>query len=125
MIILWIMIGFQLIAWGWFSVKGGKLSDKQFLVFTVGMLAGQTGAGIETYMTGAWGAFVVQVYFFFFTALAGYKRWRLVKLRDELEYVEWKIKVVTEKTTKAANETDYFKHLKTTRDNLKKELGLT
>lgn len=79
MIILYAMIGCQLIAWGWFSSKAGQVSDKGFLFFTAGMLLGQTGAGVETFQLHAWGAFVIQVYFFAFTALGGYKRWRQMK----------------------------------------------
>ncbi len=79
MIVLYLMIGLQLVAWGWFSWKGGKLSDKQFIVFTIGMLSGQIGAGIETFYDNAWGTFVVQVYFFVFTAFAGIKRYKSMK----------------------------------------------
>ena len=74
--ILWIMVGAQLLAWGWFSYCGGKLSDKKFLIFTTGMLVGQLGAGIETYYAEAWRAFLVQIYFFVFTAFGGIQRWR-------------------------------------------------
>jgi len=77
--ILWIMVGAQLLAWGWFSYRGGKLSDKKFLIFTVGMLVGQLGAGIETWHTEAWRAFIVQVYFFAFTAFGGIQRWRQMR----------------------------------------------
>jgi hypothetical protein len=42
---LWLMVIAQMLVWGWFSFKGGKLSDKKFLVFTVGMLLGQLAAG--------------------------------------------------------------------------------
>ncbi len=81
MIILYSLISLQLIAWGWFSWHGGNLTDKQFIIFTFGMLAGQTGAGIETYLNNAWGAFIVQVYFFTFTAFAGIKRYKNIKLK--------------------------------------------
>ncbi len=79
MIVLYVLIACQLIAWGWFSWKGGELTDKQFIVFTLGMLAGQTGAGIETFFNNSWGTFIVQVYFFLFTALAGWKRHKQMK----------------------------------------------
>ncbi len=78
--ILWLMVTAQMIAWAWFSLKAGKLSDKAFLVFTVGMLLGQLGAGIETYMLEAWRAFVIQGFFFLFTVYGGYKRFKQMKL---------------------------------------------
>lgn len=75
-IILWLMMGCQMLSWAWFSFKGGNLNNKQFLIFTVGMLLGQLGAGIETYLQGAFGSCIVQIYFFVFTLFAGYQRWR-------------------------------------------------
>lgn len=79
MVVLYAMMACQLIAWGWFSAKGGKVSDRGFLRFTVGMLLGQLGAGVETFQLHAWGAFVIQAYFFIFTAYGGYKRWHQMK----------------------------------------------
>ncbi|MFZ3020209.1 MAG: hypothetical protein WA051_01665 [Minisyncoccia bacterium] len=76
---LWLMVGAQLAAWGWFSFKGGKLSDKKFLFFTIGMLLGQIGAGIENYQTHSWRSFTIQVYFFIFTAFGGIQRWRQMR----------------------------------------------
>lgn len=73
------MVFAQMIVWGWFSFKGGKLSDRVFLVFTLGMLLGQLAAGIETYQLAAWRAFVIQVYFFLFTALGGVQRIRQMR----------------------------------------------
>lgn len=77
--ILYLMVACQMIAWGWFSKRGGELSDKQFFLFTAGMLIGQLGAGIDTWGT-SWPTFYVQVYFFFFTAFGGIQRWRKRKL---------------------------------------------
>ena len=77
--ILWIMVGAQLVVWGWFSYRAGKVTDKQFFVFTIGMLLGQLGAGIETYQTHAARALVIQVYFFTFTAFGGIQRYRQMK----------------------------------------------
>ena len=79
MVVIYLMIGLQLVVWGWFSWKGGKLSDKQFIVFTIGMLSGQIGAGLETFYNHAKGTFIVQVYFFVFTAFAGLKRYKSMK----------------------------------------------
>jgi hypothetical protein len=75
------MVIAQMIVWGWFSFNGGKLSDRAFLVFTFGMLLGQLGAGVETYHLAAWRAFVIQVYFFLFTALGGIQRVRQMHKR--------------------------------------------
>lgn len=72
--VLYTMIGCQLLAWGWFSLKGGNLPDEQFMFFTGGMLLGQIGAAVETYRTKAWGTFAIQIYFFAFTAWAGFVR---------------------------------------------------
>lgn len=73
-LLLYAMIGCQLLAWGWFSLKGGSLPNEQFLFFTGGMLLGQAGAAVETYRTRAWGTFAVQIYFFAFTAWGGFIR---------------------------------------------------
>ena len=62
--------------WAWFSAKGGQLGDRQFLLFTAGMLLGQIAASVETYLSGAWGTFIIQVYFFAFTAIGGINRMR-------------------------------------------------
>ena len=82
-IFLWFLMACQLAVWAWFSVKGGKLSDKHFLFFTVGMLAGQAGGAIETFWMGAWGTCFVQIYFFIFTAYGGWKRYREMKENSE------------------------------------------
>jgi hypothetical protein len=63
----------------WFSVKGGELCHKKFLIFTGGMLLGQIGAGIETYQHEAWRALIVQGYFFVFTAFGGIQRFRKMR----------------------------------------------
>jgi hypothetical protein len=77
--LLWLAVSAQMIAWAWFSWRGGKLSDSEFLFFTAGMLLGQLGAAIETYETGAWRAFVVQLYFFAFTLFGGVQRFRRLR----------------------------------------------
>lgn len=73
-VLLYTMIACQLIAWSWFSLNGGNLSNEQFMFFTYGMLLGQAGATVETYRARAWGACVVNIYFFIFTAWGGYLR---------------------------------------------------
>lgn len=76
MLVLYLLMAAQMMAWAWFSYQGGVLSDKKFLIFTGMMMLGQIGAGIETWILGAWGAFVVQVYFFAFTAFGGIRRYQ-------------------------------------------------
>lgn len=78
--ILYVMMMIQMVAWMLFSLKGGKLADRNFLIFTVGMLSGQIGAGIETYIMEAWGAFAIQVFFFAFTAIGGIQRLRQMRV---------------------------------------------
>ena len=75
----WIMIFCQLAAWAWFSFRGGHLGDKQFLIFTGGMLLGMIASSVETFRSGAWGTFVIQVYFFGFTAMGGINRLRSMR----------------------------------------------
>lgn len=79
MTFIYIMVAMQMLAWAWFSYKGGKLSDKQFFIFTAGMLIGQIGSGMETFISQAWGSFVVQVYFFCFGLFGGIKRYKQMK----------------------------------------------
>ncbi len=77
--ILWIMTASQLIASAWFSLRGGKLNDKEFYVFTVAMMVGQIGLGYETYTQGATRALVIQIYSLVLTAIGGIQRYRIVK----------------------------------------------
>ncbi len=74
-IVLYAMMACQMVAWGWYTHRAGRVSDKGYFVFTLCMLLGQSGAGIETFHLRAWGAFAVQVYFFGFTAYGGIRRW--------------------------------------------------
>lgn len=76
--ILYVMIVIQLIVWGWFSIRGGRLGDTEFFIFTIGMLIGQIGAGVETFISKSWGTFTVQVYFFCFTLYGGIVRFLTV-----------------------------------------------
>lgn len=77
--LLWIMVGAQMVAWGWFSLKGGDLPGKKFFIFTIGMLLGQLGAGIEAYQLQAWRGFTVQAYFFVTTVFGVIQRYRQMK----------------------------------------------
>lgn len=73
-IVIWTMIFCQMLSWGWFTLKGGKVGDQQFLIFTVGMMLGQIAAGVDTYQKNAWAGFAIQVFFFIFTAVGGIRR---------------------------------------------------
>jgi hypothetical protein len=77
--ILWILVGVQLVAWGWFMYKGGMLSDKKFILYTLGMLLGQLATGVETYQQQSWRAFTTQAYFLTFTIFGGIQRYRQMK----------------------------------------------
>jgi len=79
MFFLYIMVITQMLAWAYFSYKGGQLNDKQFYIFTFCMLIGQTGASIETFLSQSWATFSVQIFFFLFTAFGGIKRYSITK----------------------------------------------
>jgi len=73
------MVVTQMLGWAYFSYRGGKLSDLQFYIFTASMLLGQIATGIETYQMAAWRSFLIQAFFFTFTAIGGVQRRRRVK----------------------------------------------
>jgi hypothetical protein len=73
------MIAVQLLAWAWFTAKGGKMTDRQFLVFTVCMLLGQLASCIETYPMAAWKSFSAQAYFLAWTTFGGVQRIRQMR----------------------------------------------
>lgn len=73
-LILYVMIGCQMVAWAWFFSNGGQLSDKHFLVFSGAMLLGQGATATEGFMTRAWGVLAGQVWFFVFTLYGGIVR---------------------------------------------------
>ena len=77
--ILWVMVIAQMLAWLWFSISGGKLDDKNFLIFTAMMLLGQLASCIETYEMSAWRSFAAQGYFLVSTAFGGYRRFRQMR----------------------------------------------
>jgi hypothetical protein len=78
-VIVWLAVSLQIVAWFYFSYKGGELTNKKFYLFTFGMMIGQLAAGVETYLATAWGTFAVQVFFFLSTGYAGIQRYRKVK----------------------------------------------
>lgn len=79
--VLWIAQAVQLVAWTWFCRKGGNLPDRQYLVFSAGLMAGQLACVTETALTATWGPVVTQGYFFLTTALGAYKRYQSMRAR--------------------------------------------
>ncbi|MBI4837413.1 MAG: hypothetical protein HY813_03370 [Candidatus Portnoybacteria bacterium] len=81
----WVGIAMQVLAFLWFSCKGGVLSDKEFYLFTLCMFAGQAGIAGEGYMSSSinWGAVIGQGIFFIITAIGGIQRFRLARKRLE------------------------------------------
>ncbi len=77
--ILWLMTASQLIASAWFSLRGGKLNDREFFIFTGAMMIGQLGLGYETYQQHADRALLIQIYSIVLTAIGGIQRYRLMK----------------------------------------------
>lgn len=83
-IIIWGLVSCQMIIWVFFTYKKGKLNDKQFYIFTICLLLGQIGSGIDSFGT-AWAAFAVQVFFFIFTLYGGIKRYIFTQRRMRSE----------------------------------------
>lgn len=79
--ICWLGIALCVLAFLWFSCKGGVLNDKEFYLFTVCMFVGQAGTAGEGYMSSPinWGAVVGQGIFFVITAIGGIQRFRLAR----------------------------------------------
>lgn len=74
MVVLWIMMGCQMLVWAWFSSRGGQTTNHQFLIFSLGLMIGQIGTSIECLLKKAWGTMVMQLYFFLFTAFGLFQR---------------------------------------------------
>lgn len=77
--VLWIAQAVQLVAWTWFCRKGGNLPDRQYLVFSAGLMAGQLACVSESAIAGVWGPVVSQSYFFLTTGLGAYKRYQSMR----------------------------------------------
>lgn len=75
-IVLYAMMGCQMIFWAWFTYNGGNLSHRGFLLFSLAMMIGQAGAIAETVLLSAWGTGFAQAYFFCFTGYGAWRRWR-------------------------------------------------
>ena len=67
-----------MLTWAIFNIYGGKISrTKMYVLFGLGMSAGNIGVGIETYLSGgAWVTFASQVYYLFWASWGIYKRIR-------------------------------------------------
>jgi hypothetical protein len=72
--VLWSAIVCSMVAWAWSSLRGGRLSDRQFLAFSAGLMAGQAAGSIEAFSTGSYGTAVSQLYFFLFTIWGAVRR---------------------------------------------------
>jgi len=75
----WLMILAQMSVYMWFTLKGGKLGNGSFLIYTVGMLLGQFAAGVDTYKNSALLGFAIQAFFFTFTVVGGIQRLRQMR----------------------------------------------
>ena len=68
-LILWGLIGCSMVAWAWASLRGGKLDDRQYLLFSAGLMVGQLSGAAEALLSGAYGTAVSQLHFFAFTLI--------------------------------------------------------
>jgi hypothetical protein len=74
-LILWALIGCSMLAWAWSSLRAGRLDDRQFVVFSIGLVLGQLAGAVEAFLSGAYGTCVSQLYFCAFTLLGAFHRW--------------------------------------------------
>lgn len=79
--IAWTLMAIQMVAWAWMQRNGGSLPDRKYFVFCPLFMLGQIGASIECLASPspAWGTFVVQVYFFAWTAYGAVVRYRMMR----------------------------------------------
>ena len=70
------MMSIQVGGWSWMQWRAGKFSDKEYLIWTVTMLSGQSAGGVDCAINGAWGAMFLNIFFFVSTILGGIKRYR-------------------------------------------------
>jgi hypothetical protein len=71
---LWPAIGCSMAAWAWSSLRGGRLNDREFLVFSAGLVAGQAAGSAEAFLAGSYGTAVSQFYFLVFTVWGAAER---------------------------------------------------
>lgn len=79
--IAWTLMAIQMVAWAWMQRNGGSLPDRKYFIFCPLFMLGQIGASIECLASPspAWGTFVVQVYFFAWTAYGAVVRYRMIR----------------------------------------------
>ncbi len=75
-------VAIQMAAWAWIQSRGGRLSDRKYLVFCAMMMVGQSAAAVECVLGRAWGTLSVQIFFFAFTAFGGVIRFRQMRRRN-------------------------------------------
>ena len=72
--VLWSSIACSMVAWAWSCLKGGRLSDREFLMFSVGLMAGQAAVSVEAFLVGSYGTAISQCYFLLFTIWGAARR---------------------------------------------------
>jgi len=77
-IFLWIMVSCQMLAWLYLMHRGEGISRREYLIFTIGMMLGQMGAGIDCFIQQAWPTLIVQVFFFFATLYGALRKFRIL-----------------------------------------------
>jgi len=75
---LWVMVSCQMIAWLYLMHRGEKITKKGYLIFTVGMMLGQLGAGIDCFIHLSWPTFAVQAFFFLATLYGALRRFKIL-----------------------------------------------
>jgi len=77
-IFLWIMVSCQMLAWLYLMHRGEKITHTGYLIFTIGMMLGQLGAGIDCFIQHAWPTLIVQIFFFFATLYGALRRFKIL-----------------------------------------------
>lgn len=81
-LIIWILIISQMAAWLYLMYNGGKTNDKEYVIFSIGMLLGQAGASIDCIKQKAWPTLAVQIFFFITTIFGLLQRFIIKKTSD-------------------------------------------
>ena len=82
---LTLLMSVQLVAWAWFQSHKGDLPDKQFLIFSAGMLIGPLAAGAECLITKAWSVLMLQLFFFSYSAYGAIQRFQAMRKQPSQE----------------------------------------
>jgi hypothetical protein len=80
--IIAVVMSVQLLAWGWFQAHKGQLGDKQFLLWSAGMVTGQLAAIVECIITTAWSVMFLQFYFLAYTLYGAYQRFQAMNKKE-------------------------------------------